>query len=48
MMVYSAVVPANAKEPEAAKLLIRFLSSEIAIPLIHQKGMEPIAIRSPN
>jgi molybdate transport system substrate-binding protein len=49
MMVYSAVVPANAKEPEAAKSLIRFLSSEIAIPLIHQKGMEPIAIRqSPN
>jgi molybdate transport system substrate-binding protein len=48
MMVYSAVVPANAKEPEAAKSLIKFLSSEIAIPLIHQKGMEPIAIRSPN
>jgi molybdate transport system substrate-binding protein len=48
MMVYSAVVPANAKEPEAAKSLIRFLSSEIAIPLIHQKGMEPIAIRPPN
>jgi molybdate transport system substrate-binding protein len=45
MMVYSAIIPASAKEPETAKSLLRFLSSEIAIPLIKQKGMEPIAIR---
>jgi len=45
MMVYSAIIPAHAKEPETAKSLAKFLSSEIAIPLIRQKGMEPIAIR---
>ena len=45
MMVYSAIILAGAKEPETAKSLVRFLSSEIAIPLIKQKGMEPIAIR---
>jgi molybdate transport system substrate-binding protein len=43
-MVYSAIIPAHAKEPDAAKSLARFLSSEIAVPLIRQKGMEPIAI----
>jgi molybdate transport system substrate-binding protein len=41
MMVYSAVVPANAKEPEGAKQLIKFLSSEIAIPLLGKQGLEP-------
>jgi len=44
MMVYSAIIPAHAREPETAKLLAKFLSSEIAIPLIRQKGMESIAI----
>jgi len=44
MMVYSAIIPAEAKEGEAAKALARFLSSETAIPLIRQKGMEPIAV----
>jgi molybdate transport system substrate-binding protein len=44
MMVYSAIIPAHAKEPEPAKSLARFLSSEIAIPLIKQKGMEPVAV----
>jgi molybdate transport system substrate-binding protein len=45
MMVYSAVIPTEAKAGDAAKTLVRFLSSEIAIPLIRQKEMEPIAIR---
>jgi|SRR5215510_2123088 len=44
MMVYSAIIPAHAREPDAAKSLARFLSSEIAIPMIRQKGMEPIAV----
>jgi molybdate transport system substrate-binding protein len=43
-MVYSAVIPAEAHEGETAKTLARFLSSEIAIPLIQQQGMEPIAV----
>ena len=41
MMVYSAVVPANAKEPEGAEELMKFLSSEIAIPLLGKQGLEP-------
>jgi molybdate transport system substrate-binding protein len=45
MMVYSAIIPTEAKEGGAAKTLARFLSSETAIPLIRQKGMEPIAVR---
>jgi molybdate transport system substrate-binding protein len=44
MMVYSAIIPIHAREPDAAKSLARFLSSGIAIPLIRQKGMEPIAV----
>jgi len=45
MMVYSAVIPAGAKEPENAKALAKFLSSDIAARLIRQQGMEPIAVR---
>jgi molybdate transport system substrate-binding protein len=44
MMIYSAIIPAHAREPDAAKSLVGFLSSEVALPLIRQKGMEPIAI----
>ena len=44
MMVYSAIVPSDAKEPDIAKSLAKFLSSEIAVPLIRQKGMEPLAV----
>jgi molybdate transport system substrate-binding protein len=47
MMVYSAIIPANAKEPESAKSLLKFLSSEISVPLIRQKGMEPITLPQP-
>lgn len=45
MMVYSAIIPSHANEPDAAKSLAKFLSSEIATPLIREKGMEPIAVR---
>src|SRR5262249_4513039 len=45
MMVYSAAIPAHAREPDAARSLAKFLSSEIAAPLIREKGMEPIAVR---
>jgi molybdate transport system substrate-binding protein len=41
MMVYSAMIPPGAKEPEAAKALARFFSSETAIPLLKTQGMEP-------
>jgi len=44
MMVYSAIVPSDAKEPDIAKSLAKFLSSEIAMPRIRQKGMEPLAV----
>ena len=43
-MVYSAIIPVHAREPDAAKSLAQFLSSEIAVPLIRQKGMEPISV----
>jgi len=41
MIVYSAMVPANAKEPEAANALVKFFSSDAAIPLLKITGMEP-------
>jgi molybdate transport system substrate-binding protein len=41
VIVYVAVVPAKAKEPEGAKALTKFLSSEAAVSVIRQKGMDP-------
>jgi molybdate transport system substrate-binding protein len=41
MIVYSAMIPANAKEPEAASTLVKFFSSDTAIPLLKIAGMEP-------
>jgi len=41
MIVYSAMIPANAKEPEAANALVEFFSSNPAIPLLKTTGMEP-------
>ena len=41
IIVYSATVPANAKEPEAAKALVKFFASETAVPLLRTTGMEP-------
>jgi molybdate transport system substrate-binding protein len=40
-IVYSAAVPSKAKEAEAAKALVNFLSSEAAVSVIKQKGMQP-------
>jgi molybdate transport system substrate-binding protein len=41
MIVYSAMIPSNAKEPEAANALVNFFSSDSAIPLLKTTGMEP-------
>jgi molybdate transport system substrate-binding protein len=43
IIVYAADVPAGAKSPDAAKALIKFLSSEAAVSVLKQKGMEPAA-----
>lgn len=39
--VFSGGIHAGAKQPEAAKALIRFLASPRAAPVIKQKGMDP-------
>lgn len=39
--VFAAVLGTSAKEPEAAKALIKFLAAPAAIPVIKSKGMEP-------
>ena len=39
--VYPAAVATGAKEPDAAKALIRFLSTPAAIPVLKSKGLEP-------
>jgi molybdate transport system substrate-binding protein len=39
--VYTTVIPANAKEPTAAKALIDFLTSPKATPTLKSKGLEP-------
>ena len=41
IIVYMAAVPTNAKEPEAARALMNFFSSDAAVPVIKQKGMAP-------
>jgi molybdate transport system substrate-binding protein len=41
IIVYVAAVPTKAKEPEAATALMRFLTSDAAVPVIKQKGMYP-------
>jgi len=38
---FAAGVGVNAKEAEAAKALIKFLTAPAAIPVIKAKGMEP-------
>lgn len=38
---FAAGVAANAKEAEAAKALIKFLTAPAAVPVIKAKGMEP-------
>jgi molybdate transport system substrate-binding protein len=39
--VFSAGLFAGAKEPEAAKALIKFLTAPAAVPVIRKSGMEP-------
>ena len=39
--VYPAAVSAGAKEPDAAKALIKFLAAPAAIPVLKSKGLEP-------
>ena len=41
IIVYGAAVLAKAKEPAAAAALMKFLSSDAAVPVIKQKGMAP-------
>jgi molybdate transport system substrate-binding protein len=41
IIVYAAGVPTKAKEAEAAKALLKFLTSETAVPVLKQKGMDP-------
>jgi molybdate transport system substrate-binding protein len=43
--VFSAGVATGAREPAAARALIRFLASEAAAPAIAQSGMEPVTSR---
>jgi molybdate transport system substrate-binding protein len=40
---FSAGVSANAKEPEAAKALVKLLTAEESVSVIKAKGLEPIA-----
>jgi molybdate transport system substrate-binding protein len=41
IIVYVAAVPAKAKDPEGAKALAKFLSSDAAVTVMKQKGMNP-------
>jgi molybdate transport system substrate-binding protein len=41
--MFSAGIAAGAKEPDAAKALIKFLASPAAAPVIAKRGMEPVA-----
>lgn len=38
---FAAGVVTNAKEPEAAKTLVQFLTAPTAVPVIKANGMEP-------
>ena len=40
-IVYATATPANAKERQAAAALVKFLSSEPALPIIKKMGLEP-------
>ena len=43
--VFAAGIASAAKEPEAARALIDFLTSSAAAPVIRQAGMEPLGAR---
>ena len=40
--IFSAGIAANARQPEAARALIRFLTSPEAAPVLERTGLEPI------
>lgn len=42
---FSAGISAGAKEPELAKQLVRFFTSEAAVPVIVRNGLEPASAR---
>ena len=41
VLVYVTGLPATAKQPELAKALVKFLTSEAALPVFKKLGMEP-------
>jgi molybdate transport system substrate-binding protein len=43
--VFSAGIAAGAREPDAARALLRFLSSPAAAPAITKSGLEPVTAR---
>ncbi len=43
--VFAAGIPKTAKNPEAAKELIKWLASPAAYPAIKQSGLEPVGSR---
>ena len=43
--VFSGGIPSTAKEPEAAKLLLDFLTGAEAAPIIGKHGMQPASVR---
>jgi molybdate transport system substrate-binding protein len=40
-LVYATGLPATARQPEPAKALVKFLTSEAALPVFKKLGMEP-------
>jgi molybdate transport system substrate-binding protein len=40
-IIYATATPASAREPAAAAALVKFLSSEPALPVIRKVGLEP-------
>ena len=43
-IVYATATPANAKERQGAAALVKFLSSEPALPVIKKMGLEPAGL----
>jgi molybdate transport system substrate-binding protein len=39
--VFAGGIHTGAKEPDAAKALVKFITSPQAVPVIKKKGMEP-------
>ena len=42
--VISAGVHARAREPDAARALVKFFTAPAAAPVIRKKGMEPVSL----